>query len=191
VAAELAGPVVPVAAGPVVPVAAELVVPVAAEPAGPVVPVAAEPAAPVVALPVVPAGRVERVALGEQAAARGLAPLVVVRPGGAPVAAGRLPEEAVARGQPVAAPRPEPGRVRGLPELEVPGLDPGHPAVAEVWEVLEPHPPREVRVALMVSPCLSSSGPILLLARSARRSLVRNPCCAPRCQLGCGRLRSY
>jgi hypothetical protein len=173
VAAELAGPVVPVAA----------------ELAGPVVPVAAEPAAPVVALPVVPAGRVERVALGEQAAARGLAPLVVVRPGGAPVAAGRLPEEAVARGQPVAAPRPEPGRVRGLPELEVPGT--GHPAVAEVREVLEPHPPREVRVALMVSPCLSSSGPILLLARSAGRSLVRNPCCAPRCQLGCGRLRSY
>ena len=114
------------------------------------------------ALPGVPVGRREL----------GPAPLeVVVRerqvPGRAPAAAG---------------PQPEPALLG-----EVPGSDLGHPVVAEVRE---PHPPRGVRVARMLSPCLSSSGPILLPARSARRRLARTPCYRPRRHHEFGRLPS-
>ena len=130
--------------------------------------------------PGVPVGRLEL----------GAAPLeVVVRerqvPGRAPAAVG--PEPALLRGRPALVAGPglleeePPGDQEleplGRRELEVPGSDPGHPVVAEVRE---PHPPRGVRVARMLSPCLSSSGPISLQARSSRRRLARTPCYRPR-----------
>ncbi len=120
----------------------------------------------------------------------GAAPLeVVVRerqvPGRAPAAVG--PEPALLRGRPALVAGPglleeePPGDQEleplGRRELEVPGSDPGHPVVAEVRE---PHPPRGVRVARMLSPCLGSSGLISLLARSSRRRLARTPCYRPR-----------
>jgi hypothetical protein len=136
---------------------------------------ALEPAVPAAegALPGARAGQVEPEPLVERAAVLGPAPLEVVRArqvaGRAPVAVGRQPELAAARGHLVAAPQPapEPALLRGRPVLRagpgLPGSDPGHPAVAEVRgevrKVLEPPPSPEaqaVRVARTLSPCWTS-----------------------------------
>lgn len=62
--------------------------------------------------------------------------------------------------------------------------DPGHPVVGEVRE---PHPPRAVRVARMLAPSSTSSGPILPPARTSRRRLARTPCYRPRRHRAFGR----
>jgi hypothetical protein len=101
------------------------------------------------ALPGAPAGQVEPGPLVERAAALGPAPPEVV-------GERQVAERALA----ALARQPEPALLRGRLELQagpgLPGSDPGHPAVTEVREVLEPPPPPEaqaVRVARALSPC--------------------------------------
>ncbi len=110
------------------------------------------------ALPEVPGGRLELGPLAEpERLAQGAAALG--------------PEPALLRGPPerVVGPRlleqerlgyQEAGEPLGRRELEVPGSDPGPPAVEEVRDVLKPRPPPEVRAARMLSPCSGSSEPI-------------------------------